>query len=67
MGAAKHILRYLVGSIAFLDANWGKIPDKGRSMSSYVMIMCNGPVSFKVGMQGFTAQSTMEAELVAAP
>ena len=30
------------------------------------MMMCIGPGSFKVGMQGLTAQSTMEAELVAA-
>ena len=29
-------------------------------------MMSNGPVSFKVGLQGITAQSTMEAELVAA-
>ena len=28
--------------------------------------MSDGPVSFKVGLQGITAQSTMEAELVAA-
>ncbi|CAM9264784.1 unnamed protein product [Laminaria digitata] len=28
-------------------------------------MMCNGPVRFKVDMQGLTAQSTIEAELVA--
>ena len=80
MGAAEHLLRYLAGSIdfnvtykkggfkltAFSDANWGNNPDNGKSTSSYVMIMCNGPVSFKVGMQGLTAQSKMEVELVAA-
>ena len=29
-------------------------------------MISNGPTSFKVGIQGFTTQSTMEAELVAA-
>ena len=80
MGAGKHLLRYLAASIdfnitysqggfkltAFSDANWVNNPDNGKSTSPYVMMMCNGPVSFKVGMQGLTAQSTMEAELVAA-
>lgn len=79
MGAAKHLLRYLAGTVdfgitykqggfrlnAYSDANWGNNPDNGKSTSSYIMMMCNGPVSFKVGMQGLTAQSTMEAELVA--
>ena len=79
MGAAKHLLWYLTGSIdfnitykkwgfklaAFSDANGGKNPDNGKSTSSY-MIMCNGPVSFKESMQGLKAQSTTEAELVAA-
>ena len=77
MGAPKHVLRYLAGTInfaityekggftltAFSDANWGKTPDNGKPMSSYIMMMSNGPVSLKVGLQGITAQSTMEAEL----
>ena len=80
MGAAKHVLRYHAGTInvditykkggftltAFSDANWGNNPDTGKSMSSYIMMMSNGPVSFKEGLQGITAQSTLEAELVAA-
>ena len=80
MGAAKHVLRYFAGVInfditykkggfiitAFSDANWGNNPDNGKSMSSYIMMMSNGPVSFKVGLQGITAQPTMEAELVGA-
>ena len=49
---------------AFSDANWGNNPDNGKSMSSYVVSLANAPVSFKVGLQGLTAQSTMEAELV---
>ena len=80
MGAAKHLLRYLAASTsfdityrkgglkltAFSDANWGNNPDNGKSMSSYIIMLSNAPVSFKVGMQSLTAQSTMEAELVAA-
>ena len=34
-------------------------------MSSYIFFLSNAPVSFKVAMQGITAQSTMEAVLVA--
>ena len=80
MAAAKHLLRYLAGTTkfaitykrggfkltAFSDANWGNNPDNGKSTSSYIAFLSNGPVSFKVGLQGLTAQSTMEAELVAA-
>ena len=80
MAAAKHLLRYLAGTVdfaitykhggfkltAFSDANWGHNPDNGKSMSSYIVFLANAPVSFKVGLQGLTAQSIMEAELVAA-
>ena len=79
MLAAKHLLRYLAGTVdfaitykqggfkltAFSDANWGKNPDDGKSMSSYIVFLANAPVSSKVGLQGLTAQSNMEAELVA--
>ena len=51
---------------AFSDANWGNNPDNGKPMSLYIVFLLNAPVSFKVAMQGLTAQSTMEAELVAA-
>ena len=44
-------------------ANWGKNPDNGKSMSSYLVFLSNALVSFKVGLQALTAQSTMEAEL----
>ena len=80
MEAAKHLLRYLArvtdfsitynqGSFrlsAFSDANWGNSPDNGRSTLSYIMTLANAPIIFKAGLQGLTAQSTMEAELVAA-
>ena len=80
MGAAKHLLRYLAGSTdlsitykqgglkltAFFDANWGANPDNGKSASSYMIMLSNSPISFKNGIQGLAAQSTMEAEVVAA-
>ena len=80
MGAVKHLLRYLAGSTdfsitykqggfrfaAFSDANRGNNPDNARSTSPYTVMLANAPISFKVGLQGLTAQSTMEAELVAA-
>ena len=80
IAAAKHLLRYLAGTIDFAitykqsgfkltefsDANWGNNPDNGKSMSSYIVFLATAPVSFKVGLQKLTAQSTMEAELVVA-
>ena len=79
-GAAKHVLRYLAGSVNFpitykrggfkltnyTDANWGGSPDNGKSTLSYIVMLANGPISFKVGLQSLTAQSTMKPELVAA-
>ena len=64
MGAAKHLLRYLAGStdfsitykqggfrlVTFSDANWGNNPDNGWSTSSYIVMLANAPISFKVGL-----------------
>ena len=69
MAEAKHLLRYLAGTTnfsitykcggfkltAFSDANWGNNPDNGKSMSSYIVMLANAPISFKVGLQGLTA------------
>ena len=80
MVAAKHLLRYLAGTVdfaitykqggfkltAFSDANGDNNAENGQSIFSYIAFLANAPVSFKVGLQGLTAQSTMEAELVAA-
>ena len=80
MGAAEHVLRYLAGSVNFsitykrggfklttyTDANWGGNPDNGKSTSSYIVILANGLISSKVGLQSLTTQSTMEVKLVAA-
>ena len=79
MGVAK-LLCYLAGSInfsitykregfklaAYSDETWGNSSDNGKSTSSYIVMLANGPNTFKVGLQSLTAQSTMEAELVAA-
>ena len=78
--AAKHLLRYLAGTVdfaitykqgcfkltAFSDVNWSNNPDNGKSMSSYIVFLANAPVSFTVGLQGLSALSTMETELVSA-
>ena len=67
MGAAKHLLscylaEFAVFSItikqgvfkltAFSYANWGANPDNGKSISSYIILLSNGPISFKVYIQG---------------
>ena len=55
-GAAKHVLRYLAGSVNFpiaykrggskltpyTDANWRGNPDNGKSISSYIVMLANG-------------------------
>ena len=40
--------------------------DNGKSTSSYIIMISNGSINFTVGIQGLTAQFTMEAKLVAA-
>ena len=80
MGAARHVRKDLAGSVTFpitykrdgfklmtcTDANWGGNLDNGKSTSPYIVMLANGPISFKVGLQSLTAQSIMDAELVAA-
>ena len=79
MVAAKHILRYLAETTKFSatykkvsfrlatvsDSNWANNPDNGKSTSSYVTMLANAPMSFRPGLQGLTAMSSIEAELVA--
>ena len=49
------------------DANSGANPDNGKSTSSDIhKMLSSGPISFKVGIQGLTAQSTRVAKLVVA-
>ena len=49
----------------YTDANWGGNPDNSKSTSAYILMLANGPISFKVGLQSLTVQLTTEAELVA--
>ena len=47
--------------------NWGNNPDNDIfKPSSYIMMLANDNISFKMGLQGLTVQSTVETELVAA-
>ena len=80
MVTATHVLHCFAGTInfdiickkegftltAFLDANRGSNPNNGKPISSHFMMMSIGPVGFKVGLQGITAQSFMETEFVPA-
>ena len=75
--AAKHLLRYLEGSMSlaltyrtgcfkmegFCDASWGNNPDNGKSTSGYLFMMAGGPLSFKGALQSVTAQSTKKQNL----
>ena len=79
MVAAKHILRYLAETTDFSityerggfklavisDSNLTINPDNRKSTSCYLSIRCDAPIGFKSGLQGLTAMSDMEAELVA--
>ena len=67
MAAAKHPLRYLAGTVDFaITYKQGGFKVAACSISLYIVFLASAPVSFKVGLQGLTAQSTMEAQLVAA-
>lgn len=68
VGAAKHCVRYVAGTSGFRlnansDVNCGNHPYNEKSTLSYVIMMCNGPVSLKACMHGLTAQSMMERNL----
>ena len=43
---------------AFSDANWDNTSDNDESTSSYIVMLANAPISFKVRLQGLTAQFT---------
>ena len=69
IGSTDFSITYKQGSFrlsAFSDANWGSNPNNGRSTSSYIVMLANAPISFKVGLQRLTTQSTVEAVLVSA-
>jgi hypothetical protein len=79
--AALHCLRYLKGSsdrgitygtdkseqlIGFSDSDWAKCIDSGRSVTGYVFYIGGGPISWTSKTQPTVAQSSTEAELMAA-
>ena len=79
--AALYCLRYLKGTIergitygmdrrerlaGFSDSDWGKCIDTGKSVTGYVFYLGGGPISWTSKTQPTVAQSSTEAELMAA-
>jgi len=77
--AAKHSLSYLIGTTdleitynktrkplhAHVDADWGGNIDNRRSCTGFVLMLAEGPISWKSKQQKSVALSTMEAEYMA--
>ena len=49
----------------YCDADWGGDPDKDRSTIGIIMLMKGIPIYHKSRIQGNTAKSTANAELIA--
>lgn len=79
--AAKRLLRYLKGTssycvkftrsdvvdlVAFSDSDWGSCIDDAKSTSGYIFTLVNGVFSWNSHKQESVAQSSAEAEYVAA-
>ena len=80
--SVKHLFRYLRGTLdyrlvygptdskelftSFCDADHAGNPDNGRSTSGYVLRIGSGAISWSSKLQGLVAQSTTEAEFIAA-
>ena len=80
--SVKHLFRYLRGTLdyrlvygptdskelftSFCDADHAGNPDNGRSTSGYVLRIGSGAISWSSRLQGLVAQSTTEAEFIAA-
>ena len=79
MVVAKHTRRYLAGTTdfsitykrggfklaVFSGSTWANNPDNGKPTSCYLSMLCDAPIGFKSELQGLTAMSITEAELVA--
>jgi hypothetical protein len=80
MAAAKHLMRYIVGTITFrqiysaskplklecfADASWSDDLDDSKSHSGYVNFLNGAPISYSSKKQTLVALSSMEAESVA--
>lgn len=77
--AAKHVLRYLIGTStfgityiksekplqAYVDSDWGGNIDDRRSCTGFILTLAEGPISWKSKQQKSVALSTMEAEYIA--
>ena len=50
----------------YVDASWGSETDDRKSVTGYIMTLAGGPVAWMSKRQSITAQSTAEAEYVAA-
>ncbi|XP_019252823.1 PREDICTED: uncharacterized protein LOC109231631 [Nicotiana attenuata] len=79
--AAYHVLRYLKGDPnlgiflsnnkdyrvrAFCDSDWAACPDSRKSVSGYVVLLGDGPISWKSKKQHTISLSSAEAEYRAA-
>lgn len=68
-GTTNYGLRFNLGSkplLCYCDADWGRDLDKRRSTTGYIFINHGGPIVWGSRLQDCTAQSTTEAEYIAA-
>jgi hypothetical protein len=81
MAAAKHVLRYLKGTIdlsiaycynsspleisGYSDANWAGDKNDRKSTTGYLFVIADGPISWTSHKQSTIALLTMEAEYMA--
>ncbi|CAK9804031.1 Retrovirus-related Pol polyprotein from transposon TNT 1-94 [Anthophora plagiata] len=77
--AAKHVLRYLKGTInhsikysaqnkpleVYVDSDWAADENGRRSRTGYITMLAGGPISWESRKQKSVALSTMEAEYMA--
>ncbi|KAM4064182.1 reverse transcriptase (RNA-dependent DNA polymerase) [Hirsutella rhossiliensis] len=64
--AANQCIRYLYSTrfLAIVDASFGDDVETRRSSQGYVMMLFNGPVIWKAGLQDTVTTSTTEAEIL---
>lgn len=75
--ALHHVLRYVAGTIGqgillyatdqltlqgYSDSDWASCPNSRRSVTGYVMLLGNSPISWKSKKQGTVSKSSSEAE-----